>query len=475
VQGVFRSTDNGDHWIPVNTGLINLQIQSLMVSINGDLYAGTNNGVHISTNNGDTWASMGTQTGVISDIGINSLGHIFVASWSGVFRTTNHGLEWKVVGMPIIPVNSISVNHSGNVFAGAYGIYRSSNNGEDWVQAYSDLTTSTIASNHIGHIFAGGRSLYSASIMSSTNGISWSGCLYLAQATTFTAIVIRRLGYIFAGATGGDNGIYRSEGNCNPWTQINTGLTNRSIRALAIADDSTIFAGTVSGGFRSTNYGALWNGMQFEGTVGASINAFTSSANSNLFAGTSAGVFRSTDLGLTWTRAGLINEIVLSLVSNSRGHLFAASYNGAYKSIDQGLTWKQLNSGLGNLKVNSLAIDSVGHVIAATDAGVFRSTHSTTAVKERSNNSPSFWALEQNYPNPFNPRTTIKFQIPNSSFVTLKVFDLLGREVAMLVNEETKPGTYERVFDGDRLASGVYLYQLRAGGFVQTKKLLVLR
>jgi len=90
--------------------------------------------------------------------------------------------------------------------------------------------------------------------------------------------------------------------------------------------------------------------------------------------------------------------------------------------------------------------------------------------------------LGQNYPNPFNPTTTIRFfvrgadgQIPTTSFVTLKVFDMLGREVTTLVNEEMKPGSYQRTFDGSRLASGVYLYRLQAGTFVQTKKLLLLR
>jgi hypothetical protein len=88
---------------------------------------------------------------------------------------------------------------------------------------------------------------------------------------------------------------------------------------------------------------------------------------------------------------------------------------------------------------------------------------------------PAFARLMQNYPNPFNPTTTIGFEIPRSSFVTLKVFDLLGREVATLVNGEVKTGIHERAFDGSGLASGVYLYRLQAEGFVQTKKLLLLR
>ncbi|MBI5471184.1 MAG: T9SS type A sorting domain-containing protein [Ignavibacteriae bacterium] len=96
--------------------------------------------------------------------------------------------------------------------------------------------------------------------------------------------------------------------------------------------------------------------------------------------------------------------------------------------------------------------------------------------------TPREFRLYQNYPNPFNPSTTFKFQIPdgsghrpNTNHVTLKVFDMLGREVATVVNEEMGPGNYEKVFDGTNLASGVYLYRLNAGDFSQTKKLLLIR
>ncbi len=86
---------------------------------------------------------------------------------------------------------------------------------------------------------------------------------------------------------------------------------------------------------------------------------------------------------------------------------------------------------------------------------------------------PTEFALIQNYPNPFNPGTTIKFQIPATSFVELKVFDMLGKEVTTLVNEELSPGFYKIDFDGSGLASGVYFYRIKTGEFVQTKKLIL--
>jgi hypothetical protein len=83
--------------------------------------------------------------------------------------------------------------------------------------------------------------------------------------------------------------------------------------------------------------------------------------------------------------------------------------------------------------------------------------------------------LQQNYPNPFNPSTTIKFELPTSSVVRLSVYDVLGREVSVLVNERREAGFHEVKFDGSGLSSGVYFYRIQAGNFVETKKLVLLR
>jgi hypothetical protein len=88
---------------------------------------------------------------------------------------------------------------------------------------------------------------------------------------------------------------------------------------------------------------------------------------------------------------------------------------------------------------------------------------------------PFGFTLGQNYPNPFNPVTTIKYQIPELSFVTLKVFDVLGREIATIVNEEKPIGSYEVEFNAASLPSGIYLYQLRSGNYVETKKMIILK
>ena len=85
------------------------------------------------------------------------------------------------------------------------------------------------------------------------------------------------------------------------------------------------------------------------------------------------------------------------------------------------------------------------------------------------------YSLSQNYPNPFNPTTTIKYSIPKLSFVTIKIYDVLGSEVATLVNEEKPVGNYELTWNAAKLSSGVYFYQLKAGNYVETKKMILMR
>ena len=103
-------------------------------------------------------------------------------------------------------------------------------------------------------------------------------------------------------------------------------------------------------------------------------------------------------------------------------------------------------------------------------------TDGTVSVKEMTNRTiPKAFTLFQNYPNPFNPSTNISFNIPRRSFVSLKVFDLIGREVATLVSEELSIGSYTQQWNASGIPSGVYFYRLHAGSFTETKKLVLLR
>jgi hypothetical protein len=99
----------------------------------------------------------------------------------------------------------------------------------------------------------------------------------------------------------------------------------------------------------------------------------------------------------------------------------------------------------------------------------------TTIVQEKANAIPTSFLLEQNYPNPFNPSTKIQFTLSHSGYVTLKVYNTLGAEVATLVAENLSAGEHTVEWNASGLAGGVYFYRLQAGATVQTKKLVVLK
>jgi photosystem II stability/assembly factor-like uncharacterized protein len=141
----------------------------------------------------------------------------------------------------------------------------------------------------------------------------------------------------------------------------------------------------------------------------------------------------------------------------------------------------------GNLKVivNRLGYSGDSSMVTVTptsnvDSVNFYLNRIYIGINPVGNNIPSDFKLYQNYPNPFNPTTNIKYQIPKNGFVSLKVYDLLGREIVTLVNEYQKAGTYETQFSinsitNHQLSSGIYFYRLLSGDFVETKKMLMIK
>jgi photosystem II stability/assembly factor-like uncharacterized protein len=163
----------------------------------------------------------------------------------------------------------------------------------------------------------------------------------------------------------------------------------------------------------------------------------------------------------------------------------APSANVIYVSGAQGMIYKSTNGGDAWLEslaptkrnLNAIYFFDEKHGLAVGDSGVilYTSSGGVTGVRDRGGQLPTTFALEQNYPNPFNPSTTIVFRLAVRSFVSLKVFDVLGREVATLVSEELHAGNYPVTWEAAAFPSGVYFCGLRAGSFVEAKKLVLLR
>jgi len=122
---------------------------------------------------------------------------------------------------------------------------------------------------------------------------------------------------------------------------------------------------------------------------------------------------------------------------------------------------------------DDLAFESK-HLLGELDANS-KQQAASSLIAQNELITPTEYALDQNYPNPFNPVTTITYQLQKSGSVTLKVFDILGNEVKTLVNEQKEMGRYTVWFDASSLASGMYVYQLRANNYITTKKMLVVK
>jgi hypothetical protein len=196
--------------------------------------------------------------------------------------------------------------------------------------------------------------------------------------------------------------------------------------------------------------------------------------------GASGTICKTTNGGTNWvalnTNLGSLNYRSVKVLNTNV--LWATADGGTVaQSSDGGTTWTTSNLGLTDLAAIDF-VEGVGIIVGNGGAG-YRFTTTLVGVKEIPvRTMPTEVSLAQNYPNPFNPSTKIKFSIPvgtGHAPSVLKVFDVLGREVATLVNGNLNAGSYEATFDAHGMASGVYFYRLSAANFVTTRRMLLTR
>ena len=348
------------------------------------------------------------------------------------------------------------------------GVFHSIDNGSNWIESNSGLTSTDVyALTVIGSNLFAGTGLGGV-FRSTNNGTSWTAS-GLTNVRDFAVSGTN----LFVGNGGG---VFLSTNNGTSWTDVNSGLTNTDVWALAI-NGTDLFAGTAGGVFLSTNNGTSWTAA---GLTNHLIWTFAVSGT-YLFAGAYNGVFLSTNNGTSWTEvdSSLTNTFVNTLVVYGT-NLFAGTHSGVFLSSNNGTSWMDVSSGLTtNTNVISLIVYGT-NLFAGTvvdEISVWRRPLSEmiTSVESSSKDLPTRFVLGQNYPNPFNPNTKISWQSPVGSWQTLKIYDVLGNEVATLVDEYKPAGKYEVGFNSSNLPSEVYFYQLKAGSFVETKKMILLK
>ena len=533
--GVYLSTNNGTSWTSVNTGLTNTRVLSLAVSpapgetgqrvdssSGTNLFAGTwGGGVFLSTNNGTSWTAVNTgltntyvRSLAVSPASGGSGTNLFAGTdGDGGFLSTNNGGSWSAVNNGLAETSVSTLASVGTyLFAGTRenGVSLSTNDGISWEPMNKGMTQSSVSA-----IVPNGSSLFAGTsgglFVSADSGAGWTLVNNGMPASSVSALVVSPDGTggtnLFAGTgdlSGGTGGLFRSTDNGMSWSALNNGLPNTPVGALGTSPNgkggSNLFVSTW-GVFLSTNNGTSWTAantpflgfIAFAASPDGEGRRVDSPSGTNLFAGTyGGGAYLSKNNGTSWSAVnnGLQDSVVnaFSISPNGTGgtNLFAGTggnyipgSGGVFLSTNNGANWNAVSSGFPTgIHVFSLAVRGSYLFAGSNGAGVWRRPLSemiTSAEQTTSGDVPKGFVLEQNYPNPFNPTTKIQFSIITSQFTVLKVFDLLGREVATLVNEELKPGSYERTFDASNLSSGVYVYRLQAGTSVSTRKLMLVR
>ena len=361
------------------------------------------------------------------------------ANLTGVYVSTDNGATWR------LPTHQLSTTEAycgafafigPNLFVGRYlgGVLLSTDNGNNWTSVSEGLEKL-----NVGCLAVSGTNLFAGTFtpagvfLSTNNGANWNEVSSGLEGD-INALAVSGT-RIFAGTDG--SGVYMWTNNGTSWTAVDSGLTNKRVWCLAVSG-SYLLAGTNGGGvFRSTNNGTSWTAVNL-GLTSLVVWSLLATGT-NVFAGTGGyGVSLSTDNGANWTDTG---------GGLPPSNVYALAISGPYLLAGMG------NNGVWRRPLSELIVD----------------------VREPETNLPNQYSLEQNYPNPFNPATAIQFSLPRSSFVTLKVFNLVGEEVATLISENLRAGKYSTEWNAGHVASGVYFYRLVAGSFVETKKLLLLK
>jgi len=370
------------------------------------------------------------------------------------------------------------------------GIYKSVNGGLNWQSVNSGLVTTQ--SRNVFQLLLTGNNLYAAAmdgIYKSTNaGISWekkSSGIIIGGGSTFEYCnsIYELNGNLFTGAY---TAIYRSTNGGESWIPAN--ITGSAV----LAKNFTYHNGILFAARESINtpyaYKSTDNGLNWSTAIGINYPTITFfSETGKIWAGTIHGAWLSTSDGTSWSNrsSGLPPDPYNSGFVRVNGVLISSvkfGGSGIFKTTNDGLNWIEISEGLPFLSSIEKLYVYNGKILAVTSAGLYQRNINEiiTGIEPQAGNTPQSFALYQNYPNPFNPKTMIKFSIPSNvksemSNVKLIIFDVLGREIIILVNESLNPGEYEVEWDASNYPSGVYYYKLTSGNYFETRKMILIK
>lgn len=413
------------------------------------LYAGTNNGFYQCSVTSNTCQSDPPPATFVQDITMWNDQSLLTVDFQGISSYNIEEAEWDALettfsGSPdfVHPVNETSFL----VSTGSW-LYTCSFNTDscsDSLRVDPDNSLQHITENEDGILFANS---YKNVFMSNDRGESWD-VIYTKGRTG------PNFGYIWKTFPYADSLLFIA--------------STDSLIKHHISDDT----------FYSVGFEGYWD------------IDFTHSDNGTLFMNANTEVYKSTDTGETWGKVldyddieedyGNINKL---LYDNDEEKLYAIFSNGpVFVSDNDGENWGVDKEFFQTLRIEDAILDSDGKLyLASNGAGVFTNTQPLSPPITISNEEepevavPDEIALHQNYPNPFNPSTTIRYSIPEAGEVRLTVYNVVGQEVAVLLNRIQNQGIHTIQFDAGHLASGLYLYRLETKNFSETRKMMLVK
>ena len=347
-------------------------------------------------------------------------------------------------------------------------------------------STKAITINSLGYIFysASGTTGYPyhqncyVTYRSTDNGNSFSE---LFEDKDITSLVIDWEDNVLAGSKGW--GVIKSTDNGNSWSGMNNGLSDLYVNDLIFSSDSLLIAATNSGVYRFNRELQNWSKLDTSGLLSKHINSLFFH-NNVLYAASTKGIayfagnipveftaFTAEQKGgniiLDWSTASELNNMGFEIErkTDKSNWILIGNKKGF------GTTTEMHNYSFTDQYIFNIQTNKLYYRIKQID---YNGSYKYSNIVEI-DLLPTSFSLSQNYPNPFNPTTKIKYSIPGERKVILKVYDVLGRDVATLVNEVKQPGNYEVEFNGSEYSSGIYFYKLEAGSFIQVKKMILLK
>jgi photosystem II stability/assembly factor-like uncharacterized protein len=400
---------------------------------------------------------------------------LLVAFLTAGYASATAQVYWdsSYVGTDVTLFDMCMLNSQLGIVAGDGGLVaRTTDGGVSWTPSASStpgqLVAVALADSSIGAV-GGSNILFNTT----DGGITWSTPTFPVL-SSIRGIAFNKKGI---GIAVGANAIRRSTDGGKSWSTI-TPPGSPTLSRVSFLDSNRVVAvgsGTVVIG--STDAGQSWTPIR-PSSSGLLSDLCVASTARVIAAGTKSSqgfILQSSDAGTTWDSVVVsqVSQLVaVSYFTVDSGYALASNRK-LLETVDGGLTWDSIATVPRFASRVWFGARRSG-LVAAYNGKVYLLKTTPVGVSPEPS-VPGQFVLYQNYPNPFNPSTTIEYQLPKASLVRLSVYDILGREVSVLLNETRDAGTHELKFDASGLSSGVYLYRLEAGDLSQTRRMLVLK